>query len=914
MSNPNTDSMPTYKISIGTPGVFTNDASIDMAAKINSEISAAPAGARIVITFNPGSYGIGSSILVPSNTSIVGNDVTLNYIPEANSLGKFGGMIANKDAYYYGSQVYINQTDGTSAVLQTWNPSHTGNNETMSGAVPGIVDNNISVQGITFNLGTWRIFGTWFTNCQNIDVQNNTYIGGVDGNAFVNVVNGIVAANLGLGQNNAAFDNWNGPTNISVEGNSTYMSATPNTGWSVLMNATPSGDPMNPGNANNDGIIDNLFSEGVQGETGVLANALLSYGFDTESLIVQQGNVDSLNGLPNQNALYSDSPMQNLFVQNEVVSGLDSSSAGFLVESSGSAAPDVTDHTSIFGNIISGNFGNQHLIENIGNSPATTNNLVYGPDASSESLWTSSLNGSLAQSGNVEISGPDAYYGTILSPEYDIKAPASLFATAGAVTEIPGITVIDSGKTEQLSVTLLVNFGTLSLPDAPSYSQQTNVDGENEYIITGNSKQINADLKGLSYISNSAGWDDAIEIISVDQNGINADRYIPVINLTGTSSASNITTLSPSTLVDLGLQPDIVAGVTYGPDYQGGAILASSGINTITMGNSISVVLSEGGENTIFGGNGPGYIATGDGITSIDLESGGNFTIADGLGVTSIDAASGDNTIEGGAGDSTISAGSGSNTILGGLGNLTVTGGSGSLNITTLPQDGGLLTASLGSGGGTIYALSGTDIISTTSLATDAIFMGLGHDTLHSGGNDFIATGAGDATIDASLGGADFIIGGSGKLKFIGGSNSAFIYPAASSDLIANSGNLTVESGGNFLLQIKPHTDGIRTIVLPGLSNGVILSGYENPNILKQVDQGGILNVTMSDGTLIEMPDPSGQAVSFVRSSPKNVSNTSDITGVAAGGIAKETWKMVFDGVSLTSDASCWAPNLRWLY
>lgn len=869
MSGTSSAPVPTFTISIGSPSVFTNDSSIDVGQQVNADIAAAPVGDKIDLIFNPGTYGVGSTILLPSNTSVTGNYATLQYLPGNGGTTFSGPLMANADSHAISGapMMQTNLVNGTTIAFPDWNWQNTVC-ESMSGSIPAIVDTNISIQGLTFSVGSGGVFGDWITNATNIDVQDNTYIGGGDGTAFVNVVNGVVANNLAVGQNNASYDNWDGPNNITVEDNQSYMGAT---GWSVLMNSTPSGDPNNPGDAVNDGIVDNLFSSGTNGDTAVNANALESYGFTTENLIVQQGNIDSTNGLPNATAVYSGNPQQNLIIENDITSGLNDTitsqnSDGIVVLANASTGNSVTTDTSVVGNLAQGVFSDQAagVINNTGNDPTTINNLEVGQGAGPSGITTDALEGGSSQAGNTEISG-SAVSGTPVKPSYDIKAPATVFLAPGLSQSLTGLAIDDQNLADTVSVTLLSHFGTFSLPASTLMSQAETVNGESGFVITGSANELNTILNGISFASDAAGWDDSVELILTMDSAIVADRYVPVIELSGTETDASLITLSSSELSTMGLRPDVQNGTTYGPQFSGSsAVLAPSGDNNIAMNGSIGLVFLGSGDNTVSGGSNVGYITTGDGSSHINLFEGGNITIAGGPGTMGVNAATGNNLIQSGAGDATIVSGSGINTILAGLGNTTVFGQAGDVLIESLPQDGGTLNASLGSGGGTIYALSGNATISTDSFASDLIYLGLGQDSVKSAGDDIIHTGAGEATIDASGGGTDNIFGGTGQLCFIGGANPAVIDPAMSSTLVANGGDMTVASGGSFSLTIDPTSTGHRVILLPGLSDGVTLSGYMRHSITAETVSGGILSIDLVDGTTIDIPHIMGQCVRLV--------------------------------------------------
>jgi hypothetical protein len=887
-------SLPVYTITVGQSGTFTNDANVNIAPIVNAEIADAPAGYQIVINFNPGVYGMTNEpILLPSNTTVIGNNSTLEYLQSTGSQDN-GAFFANADTYDAGSYIIIHNTNGTVMSVQ---PSTTNMYAADTEGTP-IIDTNISVQGMTFNdTGTqgyvtnlYNNFGTWFTNCQNIDVQNNVYIGGTDGNAFVNVVNGIAANNIAVGTLNAAFDQWNGPTNITVADNLTFVGApTAGWSWSTLMNATTTGDPQNPGNATNDVIVGNVFSSNNPTATSILVMSLLGSGINTISSVTEQGNVDSNLNTPNTLLTYAANPIQNLVVQdNELIGAVETSAwyrspisingqgnpGGWTI---GSASSD-----SMIGNLIIGSsFGDNPLalFLNTGNSPLTANNAALSdgwipPDPFS----TNGYNGTATTEGNIVSSGTTTT-GSGLEPTLDIQAIPTLFAPIGGATQVPDIVVSDLNVGATLSVTLTTQFGTLSLPTNSPGVDYTAVDGENGLILTGDLSQINQELSQVTFTSNSGGWDDTIAIQVEDSVGATAIRYIPVTVQNGSTQSNELLIIPPGLINPTVAEQTLYPGQTLSPvpNLSGDIAIAVSGENAITMANSISVAFLGSGSSTVFGGLNQEYIASGDGQAYLDLSEKGDITVAGGSGSMTVNAATGDDLIEVGSSNALITAGSGADCIIGGLGDFTVQGGTGPEYIASLPQDGGNMQIDLGSGNATVFALSGDDSIQSQIDTTNIIFLGLGDDSLSSSGNDLVFTGAGAISVSGAGGGSDTIYGGAGSLSFIGGPGTSYVDPAGSSSLFAGSGNLTVGSTGSFSIEIS-YLDGTnRTISLPGFSDGVYLTGYSTQPILTEVVSGGTIDAKLSDGTNLKISDPSGY------------------------GLVEITGNLAFDGVSLTA-------------
>jgi hypothetical protein len=754
-------SLPVYNITVGTAGTFTNEANTDVSAQVNAEIAAAPAGSRIVITFEPGEYGAAGPIKLPSNASVVGNNATLAYLPTSGGQQNFG-LIVNQSAYTVGGQTFVQNANGTTAPL---NINIFANTQVMSGT-GDVVDSNISVTGMTFALGNAHMFGTWFTNAENVDVQNNTYIGGTDGNAFVDVVNGLVAQNIAVGQNNGAYDNWDGPSNISIDNNTSYMSGTSNTGWSVLINSSPTGNPNNTGNAVNDSVVGNQFASGYANALAINANALLSYGATGESNITIQDNIDSLLGITGQSEIGSSGPMLNLVVKENMISGLAYTAGATSYEAAigvfYNGVPNTTVGDDVLGNLITGanSESGQSSIQNDSENGATVNNAVIGAsNYTAGYTYGSGVNGTMTVAGNV-----DNYAGTIagtgIVPTLNLNAPGALIAQAGIAQAVPDLSVQDSTPGDVLGVTLLTHFGSLTVAGGEPGVTATSYNGETGLILNGSAAQIDKDLAALSFTSNAYGWDDSIGITVTSSGGESSISFIPITVESGeTQSYGGAITLSASYLASIGLGAMTNFGTLNGANLTGGAVLAETGNNTIVMGSSISLAFLGTGTNLVEGGSDDEYITTGQGSAAINLLLGGNVTIAGGTGNLTVNAATGNNLIQSGTGITTVDAGAGASTITGNTGVLNITGGAGNLLIDTLPEGGGTLNAQLGTGNAVVFALSGQASIATQAMTSNLIDTGIGTTTITSGGNDQIYLGAGVDLINALAGAADTVTG-----------------------------------------------------------------------------------------------------------------------------------------------------------
>jgi hypothetical protein len=826
--------LPVYTIEVGTPGTYTNDSNVNVSTLINAELAKAPAGYRINLVFNPGTYGVSSTILLPSNTSVTGNDSALVYLDQIPSAYNFA-LMANKDSYCLGEQYTTTNQDG-SQTLVDFAPN---SSVSMAPGSNTVIDSNISVTGMTFQISGGWVFGTWFTNATNIDVQNNTYIGGVDGNAFVDVVNGLVAQNVAVGQLNASYDNWNGPTNITIEDNTSFGGGSSTSGWSVLLNSTPSGNPANPGNGTNDGVIDNQFSSNYSNSKSVSIRPLSTNGYTTESYMTQQGNTTSGLGVADTGITYSGGPQNNVVIQDEVFSGLvQSPTQQFSVISS-----EAISGSEISGNLIDGLFSVNEIapISSTGTAYAVTNNQVLGNSAQND---------------------PNNF-GDLTAPSMDIQAPTTLWDPSPSPILVPNLQVEDTNGAAVVSVTLTTQFGIVSLAGGNADEQYTTANGETSLIISGSLQQINQDLQNIYYSSNSLGWDDSLEIYSTDSSGSYAVRYIPILVGSGASPTSDVVTVSGTIIANT--SPDLSsisgAGLPAAPSLTGSVIMVSTGDNYIEMGSTASLALLGTGNDTVQGGSLQEYIATGSGNALINLTNSGDVTVAGGAGHMTVNAYTGDDLVEVGVSSATVKGGSGSISVLGGLGTLVFNGSSGPQYIATLPQDAGSMVLSLGTGNSTVYALSGIDQISSQANTSNVVYFGLGIDILDSSGADLIYGGSGNATINATYGGSDTIFGGSGSLTFLAGSASNFLDPATSSSISTGSGNLAVGLGGSFVLSISEITGSTNTVTLPSLSDGVELIGFGPQPIESEILSNGILTLALTDGTTIDLSDLNGYAI-----------------------------------------------------
>lgn len=828
MSQTTQSQLPIYTIQIGSPTGYSNDATIDMSSTINADIRNAPAGYQIVVNIGPGEYGLKSSILVPSNTTVIGNDATL--IALQNPVSNWA-LIENANS---GIQ---------------YSTGNTG-------------DSNISVQGLTFIINGQHDFGTWFVNAANVDVQNNVYIGGVDGNAFTSVINGVVSNNISFAQDNVSFDNWNGPVNVTIENNSSYAYGADQgvgpSGWNVLFNASTAqivyqGDAAQygiaAGSSSNDAIVNNLFSSNWPTSTSTNTDTLLEYGFATSANITQQGNVFSGLGFTDTGSMYSASPMSGTTISDNAFVGLtrDTTNSWGVIESlsQNSSGTLVTSNAVISGNLIFGllNDGTARPIENEGFLPVTVNNAdIMSNTISSSSINNDAFGTTSVIQGNILNSGT-VTQGTGVTPNLSILAPAELFLPIGIVGSLGNFSVVDA-LVGQINVTLTVQFGYLSFSKMPSNVSQYSNLGNSGFKITGDVTSVNAALSLLQYTGSSRGWDDSIEITATDSSGNTTTRYIPITELTATTGSSAITTITPGEIMPESGTTTVPSGFSganlpSAPNLNGDTVVASAGNNIIIMGSLDSVVFTSSGNDTILGGSNQGYITTGQGNDVIELYQSGSYTVAGGAGSLIVNALVGNNLLEGGASDSTFNLGTGQSSVIGGLGALTVNGGNGNFVFSSLPQDAGNAELNLGSGNSTIFALSGNENIVTKKNTSNIIYLGIGNTTLQSSGNDEINLGVGSATVSATAGGNDTINGlSSGSLNFDGGSGSCVIQLGSN---IGSNATLNLGSG------LSSVVDGLGTLTINGGSGNLFFS------TLSQASGNADLNLGSGNSTILAL-------------------------------------------------------------
>jgi len=762
-------SLPIFTIDVGTPNQFNNDADVDISSTLNAEIAAAPVGDQVDVVFNPGNYGVANTILLRSNTTVIGNGAELGFLPGANggSSTNGGALIGNAGAYATSNNFFIENPNGSYTEDVHWQ-SNTQLLATTYSAL--IINTNISVSGLVFNeTGSETVatvnsgkdsnsFGTWFINATNVNVSNNVYLGGNDGNAFTNVDNGVVSNNIAIG-NLCAFDNWNGSSNISILDNQVWQkSKNDNSAFAgVQLNSTPNGNPATGGDASNDAVIGDSFAGNTIWQSAVNSDPLLDHGVSSESQITEEGNVDTSLGGYTQ-GFYSSGPIAGLEVTDNVVTGavVPETESG-LIDAVGAGITDA----SISGNLV---------YDASAATSSTALILAPGPTVSvtGNASISESVDGQVGALVTNATVGDESTASTELTAW--IEVPADLVTTNQAQM-IQGVSLGGESADTTLTLSVTAQFGTVSSTDStdPSLLNGINSAGQSALTITGTVAKINQELSTLVYTPTAGNDTDAIEFIVSNSADVLTTSYIPVVNETLLSIASDVVTMGSGFIAPSdSYSANGATGDTAEPPSLSGDILAVvSGNNVLNMSSVASLAYLGTGTDTVIGGSLDEYIAAGAGSASIELGGGGNVTFVGSSGSSTVNALSGEDLIEAGSGAMELTQGSNAVSVIGGLGTLDYAGGSGSSFITTLPENAGNLNAQLGSGNSTVEALSGNDTISTEVGTTNLIVLGSGTDSVNSSGDDVIYAGTSNDTINLNASSLGTVVGGGGQVTAV---------------------------------------------------------------------------------------------------------------------------------------------------
>lgn len=157
-----------------------------MTGFLQQELNALAPGGELCL--GPGVYTTEAPLVMKSNTTLVGNNATLQAGPNWIDWGSNAAnnmMITNADA-----------------------------------SLSGISDQNISICNMTFNMNPYQYGGTSsikFIGVEGVDIESNNFIYGNDGVALLNCQNAVINQCTAVDTNNAAYDNWAGSSNVTVE-------------------------------------------------------------------------------------------------------------------------------------------------------------------------------------------------------------------------------------------------------------------------------------------------------------------------------------------------------------------------------------------------------------------------------------------------------------------------------------------------------------------------------------------------------------------------------------------------------------------------------------------------------------------------------------------------------------------------
>ena len=240
-------------------------------------------------------------------------------------------------------------------------------------------------------------------------------------------------------------------------------------------------------------------------------------------------------------------------------------------------------------------------------------------------------------------------------------------------------------------------------------------------------------------------------------------------------------------LVTTGIGDDLIDLRSRSSDPSTGRRSSLSADGVVIPSNDGGEVNDIGGNNRVFGDDGPDLIITGEGVDRID-------------------AGGGDNTVNSRGGNDIIATGGGNDSIDAGEGNNDVTSGGGDDNVRT------------GSG-------------------NDILHLGVGDDVAFSGdGDDVILAGAGNDEVDAA-GGDDRVIGGDGDDLIVGGRGNDFLRGGDGVDVVW---------GG---LQLFLREEILGDLAAPiGFSAELAFAGFAPPIVRPVVAAGGSVTGAIDDG------------------------------------------------------------------
>jgi Ca2+-binding RTX toxin-like protein len=248
----------------------------------------------------------------------------------------------------------------------------------------------------------------------------------------------------------------------------------------------------------------------------------------------------------------------------------------------------------------------------------------------------------------------------------------------------------------------------------------------------------------------------------------------------------------------------------------------------LISGSAQPVIYGDSQADTLVGGAGTRELVAGGG-TDAEQSFGANTTVLAGAGADTVDLAGASAILYGGSGPLLVRTMSGTDTVLGGTGSVTVPGGAGGGEEAGGSDGNNLLVA--GDAATLLLAGGGNDTLQAAGGGNDSLYAAAGGgDVLDpgysTGGNTYVAAGAGDNAIQTGAGnnltflgsgydnvvtgGADTVVGGSGlayvavaggQTEFFNGDGDATMVAGAGADtLVGNGGRVTLQGGSGPVL------------------------------------------------------------------------------------------------------------------
>ena len=320
---------------------------------------------------------------------------------------------------------------------------------------------------------------------------------------------------------------------------------------------------------------------------------------------------------------------------------------------------------------------------------------------------------------------------------------------------------------------------------------------------------------------------------------------------------------------------------TTAPDDGGGSdtIMGDAGNNVVIGGLGADIITFADGVNTILGDNGRATFEGGSvvGVTSIDVDLGGDDIIT---------VETGNNVLVGGFGDDSLSATNGFNVVLGDNGQASYAGG-----VENLEQIGSIAPE-----------IGGNDSI-TTGAGEDVIVGGNGADTITAGDGNNVVIGDNGlidysedndlSTLDKAMtvhplagGGDDVISGGVGNNVIIGGLGSETITMTGGDNIIVgdNAEVLFSQGGLDRVRSLEPDLGALDDIVSGGEAD-IVIGGAAGDDL----DAGDGQNIVIGDNGDLDFEPSTRRLISAETIAPQiggnDVINTGAGADVIFGGI-----------------------------